>query len=231
MSSKIAKTGGLNNNRKPVTSTVPSLPVVNGNTTNPNGYIRPLSVENGHSHKQALNSNSTSKLTDFRPSNSVSNYSTPSSVKDSKSAGGGSNNNGKGVNLQNSVNFDNSEEFGLSVTKIDNTNGTAHDNKPVNGTPKQQQNGAGIAKRRNNGQIIDFRAMINEATKISFGGGGPGGVNGNGENGHNTDNDNSDKLMKPLAGYIGYNSEWRELAQTISRVSRINFMSSLRFSG
>lgn len=24
--------------------------------------------------------------------------------------------------------------------------------------------------------------------------------------------------MKPLAGYIGYNSEWRELAQVISRV-------------
>ena len=26
--------------------------------------------------------------------------------------------------------------------------------------------------------------------------------------------------MKPLAGYIGYNSEWRELAQVISRVSK-----------
>jgi hypothetical protein len=24
--------------------------------------------------------------------------------------------------------------------------------------------------------------------------------------------------MKPLAGYVGYNSEWRELAQVISRV-------------
>ena len=24
--------------------------------------------------------------------------------------------------------------------------------------------------------------------------------------------------MKPLAGFIGYNSEWRELAQVISRV-------------
>lgn len=29
--------------------------------------------------------------------------------------------------------------------------------------------------------------------------------------------------MKPLAGYIGYNSEWRELAQVISRVIRHNF--------
>lgn len=24
--------------------------------------------------------------------------------------------------------------------------------------------------------------------------------------------------MKPLAGFVGYNSEWRELAQVISRV-------------
>ena len=27
--------------------------------------------------------------------------------------------------------------------------------------------------------------------------------------------------MKPLAGYVGYNSEWRELAQVISRVRYI----------
>jgi hypothetical protein len=31
-------------------------------------------------------------------------------------------------------------------------------------------------------------------------------------------NATQDRLMKPLAGYIGYNSEWRELAQVISRV-------------
>ncbi len=30
--------------------------------------------------------------------------------------------------------------------------------------------------------------------------------------------------MKPLAGYIGYNSEWRELAQTISRVFILNII-------
>lgn len=28
-----------------------------------------------------------------------------------------------------------------------------------------------------------------------------------------------DRILKPLGGYVGYNSEWRELAQTISRVS------------
>ena len=28
-----------------------------------------------------------------------------------------------------------------------------------------------------------------------------------------------DRIMKPLGGYMGYSSEWRDLAQTISRVS------------
>ena len=27
--------------------------------------------------------------------------------------------------------------------------------------------------------------------------------------------------MKPLAGFVGYNSEWRELAQVISRVKNL----------
>lgn len=27
-----------------------------------------------------------------------------------------------------------------------------------------------------------------------------------------------DRLLKPLGGYVGYNSEWRELAQVVSRV-------------
>ena len=48
--------------------------------------------------------------------------------------------------------------------------------------------------------------MINEATKLN--------------NEEGPANDPSDKLMKPLAGYIGYNSEWRELAQVISRVAQ-----------
>ncbi|KAJ8304526.1 hypothetical protein KUTeg_018109 [Tegillarca granosa] len=51
------------------------------------------------------------------------------------------------------------------------------------------------------GQIIDIRAMITDATKM------------NAEEGY----DGSDRLLKPLGGYIGYNSEWRELAQVISR--------------
>jgi hypothetical protein len=34
--------------------------------------------------------------------------------------------------------------------------------------------------------------------------------------------------MKPLAGYVGYNSEWRELAQVITRVCL--FFAPLKFS-
>ena len=36
--------------------------------------------------------------------------------------------------------------------------------------------------------------------------------------------------MKPLAGYVGYNSEWRELAQVISRVrSCLNHQHFVKF--
>ena len=30
-----------------------------------------------------------------------------------------------------------------------------------------------------------------------------------------------DRLLKPLGGYMGYSNEWRDLAQTISRVSQV----------
>ncbi|OWF35260.1 Katanin p60 ATPase-containing subunit A-like 2 [Mizuhopecten yessoensis] len=56
-------------------------------------------------------------------------------------------------------------------------------------------------KVRAPGQIIDIRAMINDATRLSA------------EEG----TDQNDRLLKPLAGYVGYNTEWRELAQVISR--------------
>ncbi|XP_045156218.1 katanin p60 ATPase-containing subunit A-like 2 isoform X10 [Mercenaria mercenaria] len=56
------------------------------------------------------------------------------------------------------------------------------------------------------GQIIDIRAMLNDATKINV------------EEGSNDfSNVSNDKLLKPLGGYVGYNAEWRELAQNISR--------------
>ncbi|CAD5121466.1 unnamed protein product [Dimorphilus gyrociliatus] len=49
------------------------------------------------------------------------------------------------------------------------------------------------------GQIIDMRAMLNEATRL------------------NVEEGSSDKLLKPLGGYTGYSTEWRDLAQVISR--------------
>lgn len=42
--------------------------------------------------------------------------------------------------------------------------------------------------------------MINDATRL------------------NTEEGQDDRLLKPLGGYLGYSSEWRELAQVISRV-------------
>ncbi|XP_021342842.1 katanin p60 ATPase-containing subunit A-like 2 isoform X13 [Mizuhopecten yessoensis] len=59
-------------------------------------------------------------------------------------------------------------------------------------------------KVRAPGQIIDIRAMINDATRLSA-------EEGTDQNSH------KDRLLKPLAGYVGYNTEWRELAQVISR--------------
>ncbi|CAL1539667.1 unnamed protein product [Lymnaea stagnalis] len=60
-----------------------------------------------------------------------------------------------------------------------------------------------LKQRPKLGQIIDIRTMINEATKLNVEEGG--------------DSIGSDKILKPLGGYLGYNSEWRELAQVISR--------------
>lgn len=78
---------------------------------------------------------------------------------------------------------------GLTVQGSNNNN---PDNRPVE-DPAQ--------RRGKPGQIIDIRSMINEATKL------------NAEEGM----DGQDRLLKPLGGYVGYNSEWRELAQVISR--------------
>ena len=50
------------------------------------------------------------------------------------------------------------------------------------------------------GPIIDFRSMINDATRL------------------NVEEGQDDRLLKPLGGYMGYSSEWRDLAQVISRV-------------
>ncbi|XP_014767657.1 katanin p60 ATPase-containing subunit A-like 2 [Octopus bimaculoides] len=51
--------------------------------------------------------------------------------------------------------------------------------------------------------IIDFRALLNGATKLSLD--------------DNLEASPQDRLLKPLGGYMGYNNEWRDLAQLISR--------------
>ncbi|GFO36468.1 katanin p60 ATPase-containing subunit a-like 2, partial [Plakobranchus ocellatus] len=79
---------------------------------------------------------------------------------------------------------------GMTVTG--NANGAA--DPPVPPTPKQKQRF---------GQIIDVRSMIQDVTKMSA------------EEG--VDPSGGDRILKPLGGYMGYNSEWRELAQVISR--------------
>lgn len=79
---------------------------------------------------------------------------------------------------------------GLTVQGSNNNNNP--DNRPVEDSAQ---------RRGKPGQIIDIRSMINEATKL------------NAEEGM----DGQDRLLKPLGGYVGYNSEWRELAQVISR--------------
>ncbi|XP_050400357.1 katanin p60 ATPase-containing subunit A-like 2 [Patella vulgata] len=79
---------------------------------------------------------------------------------------------------------------GLTVQGLQNnhTDTNTHSNTP--------------AKPRNKpGQIIDIRAMITDATRM------------NAEEGC----DSTDRVLKPLGGYVGYSSEWRELAQVISR--------------
>ncbi|XP_041367306.1 katanin p60 ATPase-containing subunit A-like 2 isoform X2 [Gigantopelta aegis] len=82
---------------------------------------------------------------------------------------------------------------GLTVSSIPHST-TAHDSTPAESPHKAFKPGR-------NGQIIDIRAMINDATKM------------NAEEGV----DSSDRLLKPLGGYVGYSSEMRELAQVISR--------------
>ncbi|CAF0710391.1 unnamed protein product [Brachionus calyciflorus] len=189
ISTKIART---NTNYKKAPSSVPTLPTVNNGSAN-SSFMRPGSVESNHKLTTSSNNNSyanaLNKTSDFNKNNanSNSNFSLDSSISSKKS-----NKNGTIDKPP-----DQFEEFGLSVTKIE----TKTDDKQFV-QPQQTSNQQKPQGKKKFGQIIDFRTMINEATKL------------NAEEGSN---EPSDRLMKPLAGYIGYNSEWRELAQVISR--------------
>jgi hypothetical protein len=66
---------------------------------------------------------------------------------------------------------------------------------------EQQQNGT---KKKSPNTIVDCRAILNDTLRA-----------------HASDNiDPTERLLKPLGGYTGYTSEWRELAEVISRVNR-----------
>ncbi|CAF3820669.1 unnamed protein product [Rotaria magnacalcarata] len=83
------------------------------------------------------------------------------------------------------------EEMSLSFMKVSSVKSTLTTNE-------QQQNGN---KKKNT--VVDPRANPNDAMRANV-----------------ADNiDPTDRLLKPLGGYAGYSSEWRELAEVISRVS------------
>ncbi|XP_070207187.1 katanin p60 ATPase-containing subunit A-like 2 isoform X3 [Littorina saxatilis] len=89
---------------------------------------------------------------------------------------------------------------------------TVHGSNGMHGAHANPENPAEpVQKPRKFGQIIDIRAMLNDATRLNVEEGttgvGAGGAGGGAD----------DRIMKPLGGYMGYSSEWRDLAQTISR--------------
>ncbi|CAF1246894.1 unnamed protein product [Adineta steineri] len=85
------------------------------------------------------------------------------------------------------------EDMTLSFMKVSSVKTTTSSTND-----QQQQNGN---KKKFLGNIIDCRAMINDSLR--------GAIDSNG--------DPSDRLLKPLGGYAGYNSEWRDLADVVSR--------------
>lgn len=86
------------------------------------------------------------------------------------------------------------EEMSLSFMKVSSV-------KSAPASNEQQTNGN---KKKSLNTVVDCRAMLNDALRA-----------------HAPDNlDPSDRLLKPLGGFTGYTSEWRELAEVISRVNR-----------
>ncbi|KAH3829727.1 hypothetical protein DPMN_102955, partial [Dreissena polymorpha] len=96
----------------------------------------------------------------------------------------------------------NGDTSGLALQGLTVQGNSTHDNKPVEPPPERLPRGKP-------GQIIDIRAMLNDATKLH--------VEEGSNEFTNVGQVHTDKLLKPLGGYVGYNAEWRELAQNISR--------------
>ncbi|KAL8615068.1 hypothetical protein ACOMHN_013602 [Nucella lapillus] len=102
--------------------------------------------------------------------------------------------NGPAVNKDGPALNGHAEGLSLQGMTVHGAQGAIHHAENTNESAQTQ-------KPRRFGQIIDVRAMLNEATRMAA------------EEGVSND----DRIMKPLGGYMGYSSEWRELAQTISR--------------
>ncbi|CAF0935725.1 unnamed protein product [Rotaria sordida] len=98
------------------------------------------------------------------------------------------------VNNSNNHSTNSLEEMNLSFMKVLPVKSSANEQQQ-----QQQQNGN---KKKNT--IVDSRPILNDTMRVNV-----------------ADSiDPTDRLLKPLGGYIGYSSEWRELAQVISRVSQ-----------
>ncbi|CAF2037071.1 unnamed protein product [Rotaria magnacalcarata] len=90
------------------------------------------------------------------------------------------------------------EEMSLSFMKVSSVKTTTSTTEQQQQQQQQQQNGN---KKKFPNTIIDCRAIINDALRVPV-----------------EDNaDPTDRLLKPLGGFTGYNSEWRELAEVVSR--------------
>lgn len=88
------------------------------------------------------------------------------------------------------------EGFSLQGMTLNSTPGP-HGAAPGNDNPAEPLQ----KPHKKFGQIIDIRAMLNDVTRLNVEEGAA----------------NEDRIMKPLGGYLGYSSEWKDLAQTISR--------------
>lgn len=103
------------------------------------------------------------------------------------------------------------EEMSLSFMKVSSVKSTVTGTEHHSPQQQQQQNGT---KKKGPGTIIDCRAILNDTLRVPI-----------------EDNvDPTDRLLKPLGGYTGYNSEWRELAEVVSRVKKFSFQFGVFYS-
>ncbi|CAF0787984.1 unnamed protein product [Didymodactylos carnosus] len=196
-------------------SNVPQLPrvpnaapmVTTTETTNGNVNNRPPSagdiLRRSTLVSRKLNrSNSEKTIGHPPPPSSTANGATsnvPTSSQTTTSTQHTNNNNNNNTNTS-------LEDMSLSFMKVSSVKPSSD---TTNAGAQQQQN----STKKKFGTVIDYRTIINDTMRVNV-----------------EDNvDPAERLLKPLGGYIGYNSEWRELAQVISRVCYV-FMTVTRIT-